>query len=61
VLPAAARGGGVTLGGARLNRRGALVRVVARGAPELTAALQAVWALARHTVLGAPPLALRKG
>jgi urease accessory protein UreH len=59
-LPAAA-GAGVTLGGARLARRGALVRVVARDAPGLTAALQSVWALTRRSVLGAPPLALRKG
>jgi len=54
-------GGGATLGAARLPRRGALVRCVARGAPELTAALHATWSLARRAVLGAPPLALRKG
>lgn len=61
-LPFVAPGGGaVTLGAARLPRRGALVRCVARGAPELTAALHAAWTLARGAVLGAPPLALRKG
>ncbi|HEU5196322.1 MAG TPA: urease accessory protein UreD [Methylomirabilota bacterium] len=53
--------GGVALGAARLARRGALVRCVAQSAPALTGALQAVWALARRTVLAAPPLALRKG
>lgn len=54
-------GGGAALGGARLARRGVLVRCLARGAPALTTALEAVWTLARRTVLGAPPLALRKG
>jgi hypothetical protein len=34
---------------------------VARAAPALTDALHAAWTLARGVVLGAPPLALRKG
>jgi urease accessory protein len=54
-------GGGAALGAARLPRRGALVRCLARGAPELTTAVHAVWTLVRRVVLGAPPLALRKG
>jgi len=51
---------GATLGGARLARRGVLVRCVAGGAPALTEALHAAWTLARRTVLDVPPLALRK-
>ena len=58
VAPAAS---GVALAGARLPRRGALVRCLAHGAPALTATLRDVWTLARRTILGAPPLALRKG
>ena len=53
--------GGASLGAARLPRRGLLVRCLARGAPELTAAVHAAWTLARRVALGAPPLALRKG
>jgi len=52
---------GARVGAARLARRGALVRCLAAGAPALTATLDAVWALARRTLLGAGPLALRKG
>jgi urease accessory protein len=52
---------GVRAGVARLPRRGALVRCLAMSAPGLTATLAAVWALARRTLLDAPPLALRKG
>lgn len=51
---------GATAAAARLPRRGALVRCLAAGAPALTQALEAVWALARRRVLGLPPLALRK-
>ena len=52
---------GARLGAARLARRGVMVRCLAEGAPPLTAAVAGVWALARRTVLGVPPLALRKG
>jgi urease accessory protein len=51
---------GARVGVARLARRGALVRCLADDAPALGTALAAVWALARRTVLEAPPLALRK-
>jgi urease accessory protein UreH len=52
--------GGATVGGARLARRGALLRCLATGAPALADALEAVWALARRRLLRLPPLALRK-
>lgn len=39
---------------------GAVVRLLARTAPALTAAVDAVWTRARAAPLGAPPLALRK-
>jgi urease accessory protein len=51
---------GATVGGARLARRGALLRCLATGAPALAGALEAVWGLARRRLLGLPPLALRK-
>jgi hypothetical protein len=44
----------------RLPRRGALIRCLAIDAPALTDALAAIWALARRTLWGLPPLALRK-
>jgi urease accessory protein len=60
-LPAALTAiGGATVGGARLARRGALLRCLATGAPALAGALEAVWGLARRRLLGLPPLALRK-
>jgi len=45
---------------ARLPRRGALVRCLAADAPSLGWAVTHVWATARATVLGLPPLDLRK-
>jgi urease accessory protein len=60
-LPSALAGiEGASAGGARLPRRGALIRCLATGAPALTDTLAAVWALARRRVLDLPPLALRK-
>jgi urease accessory protein len=53
--------GDARIGVARLPRRGALVRCLARSAPALTAAVHAVWTAARRTALTAPPLDLRKG
>lgn len=44
-----------------LRRRGLVLRCLAADAPALVGALQAVWDLARDTVLGLPALALRKG
>jgi urease accessory protein len=55
-----AQSGGIALGAAQLRRRGAVVRYLAGDAPGLTALLDALWAAARRTVLGLPPLALRK-
>lgn len=43
-----------------LRRRGLVVRCLAADAPALVYALQALWDLARGTVLGVPALALRK-
>jgi len=51
----------VAAGAGMLARGGVLVRVLAAHAPALLGALDRVWALARHVVLGRPPLALRKG
>jgi len=45
---------------AALPRRGAVVRLLAAGAPAFVAALDAVWTMARQRLLGAPALALRK-
>ena len=45
---------------AALARRGALVRCLAPSAPELIDALERCWGLARSSLLGLPPLALRK-
>ncbi|MBI4247400.1 MAG: urease accessory protein UreD [Candidatus Rokubacteria bacterium] len=55
-----ARDGGVRAAAGRLPRRGLLVRILAMDAPGLIDALDAVWGLARATLLDAPPLALRK-
>ncbi len=52
---------GAKVAAAALPRRGAVVRCLARGAPELTDVLASVWAVARRRLLGLPPLALRKG
>ena len=49
------------LGVATLPRRGVLVRCLAPTAPAFVDALQGCWRLARHALLGLPPLALRKG
>jgi urease accessory protein UreH len=60
-LPAAvAAVDGAVVGGARLARRGALVRCLAAAAPSLADVLDAVWRLARRRLLRMPPLALRK-
>jgi urease accessory protein len=49
-------------GGASPGPRGGLIgRLLAPSAPVLVDALAAVWAVARRTLLGLPPLALRKG
>jgi urease accessory protein UreH len=53
--------GRAVAGAARLPRRGALVRCLAGDAPSLVATLARIWQLARATLLGAPPLDLRKG
>jgi urease accessory protein len=45
---------------ARLSRRGAVARCLARSAPALGGLIETVWAAARRAVLGAPALALRK-
>jgi urease accessory protein len=50
----------VTLGGGPLAGGGWIGRILARDAPALTEAVEEIWALARHAVLGAGPLALRK-
>ena len=61
-LPAACPSDGCAVAGAaRLPRRGALVRCLAGDAPSLVATLARIWQLARATLLGAPPLDLRKG
>ena len=60
LAPVLASADDVRVGAARLPRRGALVRCLARRAPALTATVHAVWAAARRTVLTAPPLDLRK-
>ena len=60
-LPGALAGiAGATAAPARLPRRGALIRCLAADAPALSDALAAIWALARRTLWGLPPLALRK-
>ncbi len=51
---------GATAGVGTLPRRGAVVRCLAASAPALTHVLDAVWAVARHELLGLPSLALRK-
>jgi urease accessory protein len=57
---AAGETAGATIAAAALPRRGAVVRVMAAGAPAFLAALNAVWTVARQRLLGAPALALRK-
>jgi urease accessory protein len=57
---AALAAAGITGGVAALPRRGVVVRCLARDAPALADGLDAVWAAVRQTVLGLPPLALRK-
>jgi urease accessory protein len=52
--------GAARVGVATLARRGALVRCLAPSAPELVEALERCWGLARRSLLGLPPLALRK-
>jgi urease accessory protein len=60
-LPAAVAAiDGAVVGGARLARRGALLRCLAAGAPALADVLDALWRLARCRLLRLPPLALRK-
>jgi len=56
----AASFGSVSAGAARLRRRGVLVRCLAGTAPELSAAVETLWAAARRALLGHPPLSLRK-
>jgi urease accessory protein len=51
---------GSTVGAAALPRRGALVRILASTAHELTTLASALWALARRRLLDLPPLDLRK-
>lgn len=48
------------VGVARLPRRGLLVRGLAGTAPDLTEAVEALWAAARGALLGRSPLSLRK-
>jgi len=43
-----------------LARGGVVARVLAANAPALLGALESLWALARRTLLGLPPLLLRK-
>lgn len=43
-----------------LARGGLMIRLLAATAPALSSAVDQLWALARHRVLGLPPLALRK-
>ena len=51
---------GAAVGVAALARGGALGRVLARSAPALRGALDALWSAARGALLGLPPLDLRK-
>jgi urease accessory protein len=53
-------GDGASVAAACLPRRGALARILARAAPDLTDVCERMWTAARTHVLGAPPLALRK-
>ena len=43
-----------------LGRRGVLARILAASAPDLRAAVDALWAVARRVLSGQPPLSLRK-
>jgi urease accessory protein len=52
--------GGAAIGLGALARGGVVVRCLAADAPALGDAITAVWGAARATVLGLPPLALRK-
>jgi urease accessory protein len=51
---------GAVAGVARLARRGLLIRCLAADAPAFVEMQQTIWRLARHCLLGLPPLALRK-
>ncbi len=51
---------GAVVGVAALARGGAMGRVLARSAPALRGALDALWSAARGALLGRPPLDLRK-
>jgi urease accessory protein len=57
---AALASAGIVGGVAALPRQGAIVRCLAGDAPTLADGLDALWIAARATVLGLPPLALRK-
>lgn len=50
----------VAVAAGALRRRGLVVRCLAVDAPALVHVVQGLWDLARRTVLGLPPLALRK-
>lgn len=52
--------GAIRVACAALPRRGVLVRCLAPSAPSLLDAIEGCWRLARRTLLGLPPLALRK-
>ena len=49
------------IGVAALTRGGLLIRCLAPSAPELIETIETCWGLGRRTLLGLPPLALRKG
>jgi urease accessory protein len=59
-MTATLRRAGVRGGAAAGSRGGLVARVLADSAPAFIAALDTIWRLARHAVLGLPPLALRK-
>ncbi len=56
----AGAGDGVLGGAGALGRGGAVARVLARSAPELSAGVERLWGLCRASLLGLPPLDLRK-
>ena len=56
-----ARVRGAEIGAGLLARRGVVVRCLAADAPALAEAVDMVWRVAQHDVLGMPPLSLRKG
>jgi urease accessory protein UreH len=51
---------GVRAAGGVLSRRGVIVRCLAPSASVLSDAMERLWTIARHRILGGPPLALRK-